>query len=81
MDGLENNSEIIVIGATNRIDAIDPALRRPGRFDRELYFPLPCYTARKEILSVLKCKMLFFFFLKFSSLKIKYLLKIKDNRK
>ncbi|XP_076231289.1 ATPase family AAA domain-containing protein 2-like [Calliopsis andreniformis] len=52
MDGLENNSEIIVIGATNRIDAIDPALRRPGRFDRELYFPLPCYSARKEILSV-----------------------------
>ncbi|XP_076640695.1 ATPase family AAA domain-containing protein 2-like [Halictus rubicundus] len=52
MDGLENNSEIIVIGATNRIDAIDPALRRPGRFDRELYFPLPCYKARKEILSV-----------------------------
>ncbi|XP_048262525.1 ATPase family AAA domain-containing protein 2 [Bombus terrestris] len=52
MDGLENNSEIIVIGATNRIDAIDPALRRSGRFDRELYFPLPCYTSRKEILSV-----------------------------
>ncbi|XP_076665024.1 ATPase family AAA domain-containing protein 2-like [Andrena cerasifolii] len=52
MDGLENNSEIIVIGATNRVDAIDPALRRPGRFDRELYFPLPCYSARKEILSV-----------------------------
>ncbi|XP_076547765.1 ATPase family AAA domain-containing protein 2-like isoform X1 [Osmia lignaria lignaria] len=52
MDGLDNNSEIIVIGATNRIDAIDPALRRPGRFDRELYFPLPCYNARKEILSV-----------------------------
>lgn len=53
MDGLDNNSEIIVIGATNRIDAIDPALRRPGRFDKELYFPLPCYNARKEILSVL----------------------------
>ncbi|XP_011315555.1 ATPase family AAA domain-containing protein 2 [Fopius arisanus] len=52
MDGLDNNSEIIVIGATNRLDAIDPALRRPGRFDRELYFPLPCYTARKDILSV-----------------------------
>ncbi|GAB1860605.1 ATPase family AAA domain-containing protein 2 [Camponotus japonicus] len=52
MDGLDNNSEIIVIGATNRIDAIDPALRRPGRFDKELYFPLPCYNARKEILSV-----------------------------
>lgn len=41
MDGLDNRGEIIVIGATNRIDAIDPALRRPGRFDRELYFPLP----------------------------------------
>lgn len=53
MDGLDNNSEIIVIGATNRLDAIDPALRRPGRFDRELYFPLPCYTARKDILSVI----------------------------
>ncbi|XP_066591635.1 ATPase family AAA domain-containing protein 2-like [Prorops nasuta] len=52
MDGLDNNSEIVVIGATNRIDAIDPALRRPGRFDRELYFPLPCFKARKEILSV-----------------------------
>lgn len=59
MDGLENNSEIIVIGATNRIDAIDPALRRPGRFDRELYFPLPCYAARKEILSVLTAKSFF----------------------
>ncbi|KAL7298438.1 hypothetical protein TKK_0008226 [Trichogramma kaykai] len=52
MDGLDNNSEIIVIGATNRLDAIDPALRRPGRFDRELYFPLPCFPARKEILSI-----------------------------
>ncbi|KAK0181420.1 hypothetical protein PV327_003708 [Microctonus hyperodae] len=52
MDGLDNNSEVIVIGATNRLDAIDPALRRPGRFDRELYFPLPCFTARKDILSV-----------------------------
>lgn len=41
MDGLDNRGEVIVIGATNRIDAIDPALRRPGRFDRELYFPLP----------------------------------------
>ncbi|XP_074108442.1 ATPase family AAA domain-containing protein 2-like [Cotesia typhae] len=51
MDGLDNNSEIIVVGATNRLEAIDPALRRPGRFDRELYFPLPCYIARKDILS------------------------------
>ena len=41
MDGLDNRGEIVVIGATNRIDSIDPALRRPGRFDRELLFPLP----------------------------------------
>lgn len=41
MDGLDTKSEVFVIGATNRIDMIDPALRRPGRFDRELYFPLP----------------------------------------
>ncbi|XP_046602619.1 ATPase family AAA domain-containing protein 2-like [Neodiprion lecontei] len=52
MDGLDNNSEVIVIGATNRIEAIDPALRRPGRFDKELYFPLPCFNTRKQILSV-----------------------------
>lgn len=41
IDGLDDRGEVIVIGATNRVDAIDPALRRPGRFDRELYFPLP----------------------------------------
>lgn len=41
MDGLDSRGEIVVIGATNRIDAIDPALRRPGRFDREFLFPLP----------------------------------------
>ena len=41
MDGLDNRGEIVVIGATNRIDSIDPALRRPGRFDREFLFPLP----------------------------------------
>nr|CAD7400826.1 unnamed protein product [Timema cristinae] len=52
MDGLDTKSEIIVIGATNRIDAIDPALRRPGRFDRELYFPLPGLKARQDILNV-----------------------------
>lgn len=52
MDGLNNRGEVIVIGATNRIDAIDPALRRPGRFDRELYFPLPARKEREEILKV-----------------------------
>ncbi|UYV69756.1 ATAD2B [Cordylochernes scorpioides] len=41
MDGLDSRGEIVVIGATNRIDALDPALRRPGRFDREFHFPLP----------------------------------------
>lgn len=53
MDGLDNMPGVVVIGATNRIDAIDPALRRPGRFDRELYFPLPTTIGRKEILGVL----------------------------
>lgn len=43
---------MIIIGATNRIDAIDPALRRPGRFDREFYFPLPNETARKRIIDI-----------------------------
>lgn len=54
MDGLDNMPGVVVIGATNRIDAIDPALRRPGRFDRELYFPLPTTIGRKEILEVLQ---------------------------
>ncbi|XP_040580500.1 ATPase family AAA domain-containing protein 2 [Lepeophtheirus salmonis] len=52
MDGLDNRGEIIVVGATNRIDSIDPALRRPGRFDRELRFSLPTRNARKEILEL-----------------------------
>lgn len=41
MDGLDSLGEIVVIGATNRLDSIDPALRRPGRFDREFLFSLP----------------------------------------
>ncbi len=52
MDGLDNRGEIIVIGATNRIENIDPALRRPGRFDRELRFSLPSRDARKDILGL-----------------------------
>ena len=52
MDGLDNRGEIIVIGATNRIENIDPALRRPGRFDRELRFALPTRDSRKAILSL-----------------------------
>ncbi|XP_063226724.1 ATPase family AAA domain-containing protein 2-like isoform X2 [Bacillus rossius redtenbacheri] len=52
MDGIDNRGDVIVIGATNRIDAIDPALRRPGRFDRELFFPLPARKERQEILRI-----------------------------
>ncbi|KAJ3193850.1 ATPase AAA domain-containing protein 2 [Irineochytrium annulatum] len=48
----EIDGQVVVIGATNRIDAIDPALRRPGRFDRELYFPLPNESARLKILQI-----------------------------
>ncbi|KAJ9599946.1 hypothetical protein L9F63_009774 [Diploptera punctata] len=50
MDGLDTLTDVFVIGATNRIEAIDPALRRPGRFDCELYFPLPELNARKDII-------------------------------
>ncbi|CAF3889143.1 unnamed protein product [Rotaria sp. Silwood2] len=52
MDGLDNRGEVVVIGATNRLDAIDPALRRPGRFDREFRFSLPTLEARKQILRI-----------------------------
>ncbi|KAL0276243.1 UNVERIFIED_CONTAM: hypothetical protein PYX00_003851 [Menopon gallinae] len=52
MDGLDSKSEVFVIGATNRIDMIDPALRRPGRFDRELYFPLPSLESRIQIFHI-----------------------------
>ncbi len=52
MDGLKERGKIIVIGATNRVDAVDPALRRPGRFDREIEIPPPDKRARLEILKV-----------------------------
>mmetsp|Transcript_2762 Transcript_2762/g.4160 ORF Transcript_2762/g.4160 Transcript_2762/m.4160 type:complete len:1396 (+) Transcript_2762:65-4252(+) len=52
MDGLDSRGQVVVIGATNRPDAIDPALRRPGRFDRELFFPLPDAEARRAILDI-----------------------------
>eukprot|EP00042_Codosiga_hollandica_P047112 m.506263 g.506263 ORF g.506263 m.506263 type:complete len:1270 (+) comp57372_c0_seq7:108-3917(+) len=52
MDGLDSRSEVVVIGATNRLDSIDPALRRPGRFDREFAFKLPSQEARKAILKI-----------------------------
>ncbi|KAM6444308.1 ATPase family AAA domain-containing protein 2-like [Rhynochetos jubatus] len=52
MDGLNGRGEVVVIGATNRLDSIDPALRRPGRFDREFLFSLPNREARKEIFKI-----------------------------
>ncbi|MBP1912699.1 CDC48 family AAA ATPase [Thermococcus stetteri] len=52
MDGLKSRGKVIVIGATNRPDAIDPALRRPGRFDREIEVGVPDKQGRKEILQI-----------------------------
>ncbi|KAL2126644.1 hypothetical protein VTI74DRAFT_480 [Chaetomium olivicolor] len=52
MDGMDGRGQVIVIGATNRPDNIDPALRRPGRFDREFYFPLPDLEARRSIIDI-----------------------------
>ena len=52
MDGLAGRGNVIVIGATNRPDALDPALRRPGRFDREIEIGVPDRQARYEILQI-----------------------------
>ena len=52
LDGLKSRGSVVVIGATNRPEAVDPALRRPGRFDREIYFPLPSIKDRAAILSL-----------------------------
>ena len=52
MDGLADRGDVVVIGATNRPDALDPALRRPGRFDRELQFCAPDETQRRAILAL-----------------------------
>jgi cell division protease FtsH len=51
MDGFEQSSGVVVLAATNRPDALDPALRRPGRFDREVIVPLPNRAERRAILS------------------------------
>ena len=52
MDGFANDTGIIVIGATNRVDMLDPALLRPGRFDRQVYIELPDLSGRREILDL-----------------------------
>ena len=56
MDGMDGRGQVVVIGATNRPDAVDPALRRPGRFDREFYFGLPGLDARERILYIMTKK-------------------------
>jgi transitional endoplasmic reticulum ATPase len=52
MDGLESRGQVIVIAATNIPNAVDPALRRPGRFDREISIPIPDKNARLEIIQI-----------------------------
>jgi cell division protease FtsH len=52
MDGFDTNDQVIVCAATNRVDVLDPALTRPGRFDRQIYVPLPDIKGRYDILKV-----------------------------
>lgn len=52
MDGFETDSQVIVLAATNRIDILDPALTRPGRFDRTIEIPLPDISGRFHIFTV-----------------------------
>lgn len=56
MDGLDARGEVVVIGATNRLDSIDPALRRPGRFDREFLFGLPDREVGNRRCPLLLCR-------------------------
>ena len=52
MDGMKSRGKVVVIAATNRPDSIDPALRRPGRFDREIEIGIPDQQGRREILNI-----------------------------
>ena len=52
MDGLKDRGKVIVLAATNMPNSIDPALRRPGRFDKEIVLNPPNFPARKEILDI-----------------------------
>jgi cell division protease FtsH len=52
MDGLEERANVIILAATNRPDVLDPAILRPGRFDRTVHVPMPDYKGRREILEV-----------------------------
>jgi len=57
MDGLQSRGDVVVIAATNRPDLLDPALLRPGRFDRLIYVPPPDFKARLSILKIHTAKM------------------------
>ncbi|XP_051235213.1 spermatogenesis-associated protein 5-like protein 1 [Dicentrarchus labrax] len=57
MDGINQSDRFLIVGATNRPDSLDPALRRPGRFDREVIIGAPTLQQRKDILSVLCARM------------------------
>lgn len=52
MDGVDSDNGVVIVGATNRLDFIDPALRRPGRFDREFFFGLPKMNVREAIIRI-----------------------------
>src|SRR5215813_7221636 len=52
MDGMSSRGKVVVIGATNRVNANDPALRRPGRFDREIEIGVPDRNGRLEVLEI-----------------------------
>jgi len=53
MDGMTSRGQLVVLAATNRANAMDPALRRPGRFDREIFVGHPGEVQRREILQLL----------------------------
>ncbi|XP_032712488.1 spermatogenesis-associated protein 5-like protein 1 isoform X3 [Lontra canadensis] len=57
LDGISGDREVVVVASTNRPDALDPALRRPGRFDREVVIGTPTLKQRKAILQVITSKM------------------------
>ncbi|MCD6378680.1 MAG: ATP-dependent zinc metalloprotease FtsH, partial [Planctomycetes bacterium] len=57
MDGFDTSDQVIVIAATNRMDILDPALTRPGRFDRQIHVPLPDIKGRLEILKIYAAKV------------------------
>lgn len=57
MDGVESRAQVIVVGATNRLDIIDTAILRPGRFDRLIYVPTPTQSTREQIFKINTSKM------------------------